>query len=264
MSELLEFGESPFASEANHHSPANQANHTVQLVGESGGESHGGDTRSSWPSFSRSSQSFCFPEEWARWVTQGCAPLPPRLLPRVHPTATSPAAVGHVPGRGRRPGVRTHVTRPTGSLHCLYALIFKAWAGRGSLCCAWGPMGLGACGGNSNLRLLLYTSAKTHFFASAGHGPFQPVAPFPSDSRGCPSALVTDPFETQTLGCCVRGSRHLVTDPIRAVARRHSERPPIDLFELRGAAISVVPTGCACTMWCEITATAATHTTNPS
>ena len=134
-------------------------------------------------------------------------------------------AVGHVPGRGRRPGVRTHVTRPTGSLHCLYALIFEAWAGRGSLCCAWGPMGLGACGGNSNLRLLLYTSAKTHFFASAGHGPFQPVASFPSDSRGCPSAPVTDPFETQTLGCCVRGSRHLVTDPIRAVARRHSERP---------------------------------------
>ncbi len=173
-----------------------------------------------------SSQSgLLFPTRSGLGVTQGCraALPPPRLLPRAHRTATSPAVtagVGHMPGRGRearrpRPRCPSELLPVQQRLHCFDVLIFEAWAGGGRPLRGWGPRGLGACGGNPNLSLLLYTSGKTRFFRfsiSRPHVAFQVVAPFPGDSRGCLCSR-DRPARDATLGRCVRGSRHLVTDP---------------------------------------------------
>ena len=134
----------------------------------------------------------------------------------------------------------------------------RVWAcGRGLLFGGLGPEVRGMRE-NTNQGSALFSSAKLDFsifhFAPQVSGPFQRhsrvIRGAASQSLGTVRSRIPAP------GC----------RPVRGVTRRHSERPRgcLQTCSLCGAGISVVPTGCACAMWREITAAAATHTTNPS
>ena len=217
---------------------------------------------------------------------------PPRLLPRVHRTATgtSPAAtgaVGHTPSgwlsfAARDPacpraasdaprwprGRHSLSSRPKTHARKHWGLVFfdtRADPAAPS----WGPRKLGACGGTQIGARCCIQAEKSRFFdfhfASADTGGDWPVpAPFPGDSRGCLCSRGRPDADSGHRAFEGPGTRLQTRSRCDAATFGAAARSPTDLFELCGAGISAVPTGCACTMWREITAAAATHTTNPS